>query len=68
MEVTNSDCYLLGSVHMWTCKIGNNISEVGAGGFSAMFLSDRDIFITSNKAVFLIVTPLRASSILPFLT
>jgi hypothetical protein len=39
-EVTNSDCYLLGIVLMWSCKIGNNISEVEAGGFPAMFLSE----------------------------
>ena len=38
-EVTNSDCYLLGSVLVWSYKIGKNISEVEAGGFSEIFLS-----------------------------
>jgi len=37
-EVTNSDCYLLGSFLMWSCKI-NNISEVEIEGFSEMFVS-----------------------------
>ena len=37
-EVTNSDCYMLGSVLIWSCKIDNNISEVEVGGFFEMFL------------------------------
>jgi hypothetical protein len=39
-EVTNSDSYLLGSVLVWSCKMDNIISEVEAGGFSGMFLSE----------------------------
>jgi len=38
-EVTNLDCYLLGSFLMWSCKISNNVSEVETEGFFEMFAS-----------------------------